>query len=584
MQWKLLASHLIVALVMGGMLYFWLSIKLDQYMTEETRAGLISESRLARLTVAREVSDLRRDAPAMAIAIARETRARVTFITMQGEVVGDSEVGVEELKELDNHLARPEVQAALRSGQGSAIRHSATIKTPMLYVAFPFRCAGGDKGILRLSLPLSALEKTKSSLHAILSFSFTVALITSLMLSYFLSRVSSRSLSTMAKIATRIGSGDLGVRVPVKGSDEVGELAQVMNDMAARIENELKSVAAEKNRLDTILRGMGEGVMVTDSRGMITLVNPAFRKLFDLKEDIEGKAVIEITRHPSLHHAFREVIETMSERIGEIDLPINGGKSLLTHWAPLMEKGMLGGVVAVFHDITELKRLEKVRRDFVANVSHELRTPVTVIKGYSETLLDGVLRTDTDKAGSFLEKIHRHSERLSTLIADLLALSELESGALPAEPVRVDFASTVDHVCALLEEKANAKGVVINRDLKGGGMVLGDRAKLEQVMMNLLDNAINYTPKGGAISILSADDGDMLKVSVRDTGIGIPARDLLRIFERFYRVDPARSREQGGTGLGLSIVKHIVQLYGGDVSAESTPGKGSIFSFTLRQA
>jgi len=584
MRKKLLLSHLLLVFVMGGILYGWLSTRLGEFMVEETRAGLLGEARLARLTSAREIRELRRDAPAMATAIGRETRARVTFISVKGEVLGDSDVSPAELKELENHLGRPEVQQALKSGQGSSIRYSATLMTTMLYVALPFHDSGGEDGVLRLALPLSSLQKTRSSLNAILFISLASALLVSLILSYILSNVTSRSLRTMSKIAAQIGNGEFGRRIPVLGRDEVGELAGVMNDMAARIEGELKSVAAEKNRLDTILRGMGEGVMVTDSRGVITLVNPAFRALLDLREDVEGKPLMDITRHPSLNEAFRKLIETKTECAEEFILPMNGGKTVQTHWVPLLEKEVLLGVVAVFHDISDLKRLEKIRRDFVANVSHELRTPVTVIKGYAETLLDGVLSTDPEKAAVFLEKIHRHAGRLASLIGDLLILSELESGVTTPEAAPVAIGPVIDHVCTLLEEKALSKNISIIQPGSGEtGEVLADRAKLEQVLVNLLDNAIKYTQDNGTITISSAETDGMLTIAVSDTGIGIPDNDLPRIFERFYRVDAARSREQGGTGLGLAIVKHILQLYGGSISVESRPGKGSTFSFTLKK-
>ncbi|HXE95938.1 MAG TPA: ATP-binding protein, partial [Dongiaceae bacterium] len=242
------------------------------------------------------------------------------------------------------------------------------------------------------------------------------------------------------------------------------------------------------------------------------------------------------------------------------------------------------GVVAVFHDISDLKKLEKVRRDFVANVSHELRTPVTVIRGYAETLLAGALTTDPERAGSFVEKIHNHAERLASLIGDLLTLSELESGEMAVQPAPLRIAEAAGHACALLEEKADAKRITIDlAPLREAPPVLADRGKLEQVLINLLDNAIKYTPENGSISISATAADDMVRIAVSDTGVGIPPKELPRIFERFYRVDPARSREQGGTGLGLSIVKHIVQLHEGTVAVESTPGKGSTFSFTLKK-
>ena len=584
-RWKLMASYLLLVLVMGGVLYAYLSHTLGDYQVAEIREGLLSEARLARLTVVKEIVTMRRDAPVAAAAIARETRSRVTIISLRGEVLGDSEVRPEELKELENHSNRPEVQAALKKGEGSAIRYSATLRTSMLYVAYPFTSAGKEEGILRLALPLSALEKTKSSLHAILGASLALATLLALVLSYILSNVTSRSLRTMAATAARIGKGEFGKRIPVKTRDEVGDLAMVMNDMAVRIEAQLGSMSAEKSRLDTILRGMGEGLMVTDGNGVITLVNPAFRSLFEIRDEVEGKPLIDITRHPALHDSFKMVVATKNERLEEITLRLEGEKTVLTHWVPLLDKGDIQGVVAVFHDITELKKLEKVRKDFVANVSHELRTPVTVIKGYAETLLSGLLEADPARAARFVEIIHDHSERLANLIGDLLALSELESGGIALDLQPTTLEGTVMNVCKLLGQKARDKKITIDPgSLAQVPQVLVDRGRLEQVLINLLDNALKYTPEGGMVEVSATDADGMVRVAVTDTGIGIPPKDLPRLFERFYRVDAARSRDQGGTGLGLSIVKHIVQLHGGTIAVESTPGKGSTFSFTLKKA
>jgi two-component system, OmpR family, phosphate regulon sensor histidine kinase PhoR len=584
-RWKLLASHLFVTLVMGGVLYSFLSHTLGKYMVDETRTGLLGEARLARLTSTREIREMRRDAPGAAVAIGRETGARVTFISLKGEVLGDSNVSPAKLKELENHLSRPEVQQALESGQGSSIRYSSTLQTDMLYVAFPFRSERGEGGVLRLALPLSSIQHSRADIQNILALSLAVALFISVILSFILSKVNSQSLLTMAKLTAQIGMGDFGRRVPVTSGDEVGKLSIVINDMAERIEGELKSVAAEKNRLYTILRGMGEGVMVTDATGVITLVNPAFRTLFDLREDVEGKPLINITRHPSLHDAFKNAVESKTERVEEFTLPLYEVKTLLTHWVPLLEGENLQGVVAVFHDISDLKRLEKVRRDFVANVSHELRTPVTVIKGYAETLISGALTTDPERAVGFLEKIHRHAERLASLVGDLLILSEIEAGEKPPllEPVALEGA--IGHACALLEEKARNKKINIERSgIEGAPSILADRGKFEQVMVNLLDNALKYTPENGSIFISAKGRDGLVAINITDTGIGIPTKDLPRIFERFYRVDTARSREQGGTGLGLAIVKHIIQQHGGSIAVESTPGKGSTFTVSLRYA
>lgn len=582
-RWKLMGSYLLLLLVMGMTLSAYLNHTLENYLVGGIRDHLLRETKLAGLMAEREIRDLRRDSPGVASDIGSQVQARVTVIDRSGEVLGDSEVPTANLMTLENHLNRPEVQQALKSGTGSAIRYSSTVRADLLYVAIPFGSIQGREGIIRLALPLSAVEKTKASLHANLGAALALALLLSIILSYILSNVTSRTLRTMAAAAASIGRGDFSRRLPVIGRDELGELARVMNEMTERLDEQLKRLSAEKSRLDAILRGMGEGLMVTDAGGTVVLVNPAFLKFFAI-DDVVGRPLLDISRHPALNRACRLVASTSQEYLEEITLPQEGEKTLLTHWVPLLENGEIRGVVAVFHDISDLKRLERIRKDFVANVSHELRTPVTVIKGYAETLMGGVLRTDPERAASFIGVIQSHAERLATLINDLLALSELESGGISLELKPVSLEGTVGHVCRLLEQKAHDKGITIDRGgVEGAPQVLADRGKLEQVLINLLDNAIKYTPENGSVSFSAVEAGEMVKISVTDTGIGIPPKDIPRIFERFYRVDTARSREMGGTGLGLSIVRHIVQLHGGTISVESTHGKGTIFSFTLKR-
>jgi two-component system phosphate regulon sensor histidine kinase PhoR len=580
-----MGSYLCLVLLMGGVLYGYLNHTLGNYLLTEIKDNLANETKLAALMSTREMMDLRRDAPAVAAVIGKEIKARVTIITNSGEVVGDSEVSADELRGLENHRNRPEILAARRDGTGTAIRYSSTLQTSMLYVARPLILKSGEGGTIRLAIPLALLDKTRSILHTIVGAAIALTLLAALVLSYVLSNFTSRSLRTMAAAAAQLGKGKFGLRVPVKSSDELGELAMVMNDMSTRIERQLTSISAERNRLDTILRGMGEGLMVTDARGVITLVNPAFRDLFAIGEEIEGRPLIDISRHPALHNAYKSIIASKCEQLEEITLHAGGEKTILTHWVPLLDGDRLQGVVAVFHDISNIKRLEKIRRDFVANVSHELRTPVSVIKGYAETLLSGTLASDPGRAVRFVEIIHSHSERLAALIGDLLILSELESGDSSLELTRISIEGSVRHALTLLEQKAASKGITIDSStLAGAPSVMADLARLEQVFINLLDNAIKYTAENGSVAISATDAGKMLKISVTDSGMGIPAKDLPRIFERFYRVDEARGRDQGGTGLGLSIVKHIVQAHGGTLSVESCPGQGSTFSFTLKKA
>ena len=582
-QWKLMACFSLLLAITGISIYAYLENTLHSFQVEENTTHLFNQARLARLMAMRDLGAGNADADGTAKRIGGVIRARITFVTPGGIVAGDSEVSREELRTLENHRDRPEIQQALATGSGKAIRYSATLHTPMLYVALPINHGEHIKGVIRLALPLSSLEKTEQHLRAMLAGTLAVALLVSLILSYLMTRVTSRSLNSMTEIAARFGKGDFAGRMMVGGSDELGELAGVMNTMADRIEGQLANISAEKNRLSAILRGMGEGLMVTDAKGSITLTNPSFHTLFGIEAEVSGRALVEISRHPALHAAFKSVMETGSERIEEMQLPLPGETTLLTHWVPLLEDGELTGVVAVFHDISELKRLELVRKDFVANVSHELRTPVSVIKGYAETLLAGVIIDDPKRAATFVETIHRHAERLTDIIADLLTLSEMESGRLPLALAPINLASVTNSVCKLLEEKARNKGVDVTcrgLDLQ----VVADRGRLEQIMLNLLDNAIKYTPEKGSVTISAESAGEKVRISVADSGIGIPARDLPRVFERFYRVDEARSREQGGTGLGLAIVKHIVQLHGGAISVKSEQGKGSTFIVTLKAA
>lgn len=574
---KLLSSYLLLVILLGSGLYLYLAFDLEERQVVAVREHLLDQARVAALMAAKEIRDPARDAPMVTALLAKAVRARVTVIARDGTVIGDSEVKGEDLTHLENHAGRPEIREAAKSGAGSSLRYSATLHLDMLYVAVPF----SDRGVVRLALPLSDLAKAKQKLKESLAAALAVAILASLVLSYLLSNVISGNLRTLAAAAARIGRGEFSTRVSVNSRDELGDLAEVLNDMAGRIAGQVNRLSLEKHRLDAIFRGMGEGVMVTDALGKVTLVNPAFCELFGSSE-AEGKLLLEVSRNPDLNAACREVTASGTEKVQELTA---AGKSILVHWVPLLEQEGLAGVVAVFHDITDIRTLERVRKDFVANVSHELRTPVAVIQGYAETLLSGDLEADQVRREHFLTIIHRHARRLSSLICDLLTLSELESGVIALVPEAVSLEGAVRHSISLVEQRAQEKGITLHcRELAEVGMVRADRRRLEQVLINLLDNAVKYSQEKGQVTVRADRVGDMVRIFVEDNGIGIPGKDLPRLFERFYRVDQARSREEGGTGLGLSIVKHLVQAQGGSVSVESTLGKGSVFSFTLKAA
>ena len=575
---KLMLSYVLLVVLITAVFYLFFELSLQKTFVEESRAGLMNQAALVDLLVEKE-GQLSQP---LAIKIGSAVKARVTLIAADGRVVGDSDISREHVDELQNHLDRPEVQAALKDGSGSAVRSSVTLRRDMLYVAHSVD-ASGASGVVRLALPLDNLARATRSMHSLLGIVALLTVVAAVMLSYLLSNVTSRPLREIAAAAGRIGRGELGVSIPVTTHDEVGELAGVLNDMSGRIDGQMKRLSREKQRLDTILRGMGEGVMVASSGGVISLVNPAFGPLFGIQGNIEGKSLIEISRHPDLLSAFNDLRVTGGELVREITIP--PGTTLLTHWVPLRVDGDDQGVVAVFHDISDMKRVENMRRDFVANVSHELRTPVTVIKGYADTLLNGVLDADPQRSKQFVQVIQQHTERLSVLINDILTLSRLESKETALDQEPIDAWNAVATACMLVGEHADFKNITLINEIQPEvHHVMADHGRLEQVVVNLLENAVKYTPEGGTVRVSSEDQGEFIRFAVSDTGIGISSGDMSRIFERFYRVDQARSREQGGTGLGLAIVKHIVQLHGGEVSVSSEPGRGSVFSFTLRKA
>ncbi len=578
-QWKLMLSYLLLTLVCGGVLMGYLYRRLDSNLISEIHRNQIAQTRLAATLLAQNTPSA--DLNMLVRSAGTAIESRVTLISSDGTVLADSGVAARDLALLENHLDRPEVRLAIQSGVGTAIRYSETIKSRMLYVAIPFISAGGN-GYIRTALPLASLDRTKAELHAILGAAALAAVMLSFALSWLLATYTVRPLRSMVTAARRFGRGEFDERIQVTGNDEVSELAVVLNDMAADIRRNLDVMADEKNRLDGILRGMGEGVLVTDNAGTVQLVNPAFREMFSLEGAIEGSLFIEICRHPSLVKSFRTVVAGSLELHDELEL-LDPPRTLLTHWVPLNVEGELQGVVAVFHDISQIKRLEMVRSDFVANVSHELRTPISVISGYAETLATGHLCTaDPVQAERFIGVIHSHAGRLAHLLDDILALSRLESSQLSLNISRIRLVDLLQSGSNLVEHVAAEKGVQVEC-LQGDSdmMIEGDEARLEQVLVNLLDNAVKYTSPGGRVTVSAHRHGSGVEIRVADTGIGIPEKDLQRIFERFYRVDNARSRELGGTGLGLAIVKHIVQLHGGEISVTSIPGKGSTFTVKL---
>ncbi len=513
----------------------------------------------------------------------RQLGARVTVIAADGRVLAESDR--DSTRDLENHAGRPEVRQALASGVGSDVRRSVTLGRDLLYVAVPLEREGERRAVLRLALPIQDVDEARALVRRTVAGGAMLAVAVAMVIGLFVSRRITRPLRGMEGAARRMAEGDLAQTVPVVGTDEVAALGVALNRTAVALREKIERLGDEQAKVRTILDGMIEGVVALDDRGRLLLLNPAARAMFGVGNGIpEGRPFLEVIRQKDLLDLVGEVRVSGAPARHELELgpPVN--RVVAARGAPLGLGPGAAGVLLVLNDVTELRRLERVRSEFVANVSHELRTPLTCIKGYLETLLDGAL-DDRTHARRFLEVAGTHAERLDRLIDDLLELSNIESGRVTLVPMRLDLGEVVAGVEAMFERQTAQGRLTVERAVPPGLAVRADRDRLVQILVNLVDNAVKFTPEGGKVRIEAALVGaGRVEVRVQDTGIGIPSTDLPRITERFYRVDKTRSREVGGTGLGLAIVKHLVQAHGGELRIESALGHGTTVSFTLPAA
>ena len=392
-----------------------------------------------------------------------------------------------------------------------------------------------------------------------------------------------KPINKIIQISRKYSKGDFSHKIYHDSRDEIGELADNLNKMAVGIGEKIKDISSQSQQLRAIFNSMIEGVIVTDQAGRVISINYAVERIFKVnKGDVEGKILIEAVRNNDISEIISLIIKVGKPVSKEITLAYPVQRIFEVNATPIFHNNSISGCLAVIHDITELRRLETMRRDFVANVSHELKTPLTSIKGFVETLLNGALE-DKENNRNFLKIIQDHTERLDNLVNDLLSLSHLESQEIKINKKEFSLVSQGKEVIAGFKSQIKGKGIEIINQLPQELMVDADKNRIEQVFVNLIDNAIKFNKAKGYVKIQSELSEDKIKIIIEDSGMGIPQRDIPRIFEKFYRVDKARSRELGGTGLGLSIVKHIIELHGGSVGVESTEGLGSKFWFILPQ-
>jgi len=518
--------------------------------------------------------------------------ARVTLIASDGTVMADSAVADADLPTLENHKSRVEVQQAFVAGQGRDVRQSHTTGERTMYRALLVRPPNqGAPIVVRVGLPMVLVDREIAEFKQQLLLAFGIAFLITLAMTLWLARSITRPIMEIASAAQQLGSGTQLIQIRTTARDEVGFLAATLNQLTDQLHAKIDELSEDRAQLLAVLTSMVEGVMVLDSRGQVLQINPALERIFGISRvEARGRPYAELFRHQQLNDLITTMLRMGTHRQDEIVLPLTG-RCLQIEASPAGgQRENEACAVLVFHDITELRHLEKIRKDFVANVSHELRTPLTSIKGYVEALLDGA-KDDPTASAKFLDIILKQSDRLNLIITDLLELSKIESGRVSLKKELVDLRIVVERTSAIMKPLADKSRhrlvMAVDPSLPS---LEGDEGRLVQVLTNLLDNAIKYTPPGGTITVSAAmarpvGNAELLtntiEICIADTGIGIPEQDRPRVFERFYRVDKARSRELGGTGLGLAIVKHLVEGHGGQVWVEANRPQGSRFIVRL---
>ena len=578
--WKFFLTYLVLIVICALTVGIFATVSLRNYYLEGIASNLKSSAHLVKNLVKQDLSsgnvsniDFRSKI------LGKEISTRITIIDKEGLVLGDSR---EDPGNMGSHADRSEVKEALTGKTGRSIRYSNTLRMDMMYLAIPIIRSGQIIGVTRLSLPLAEVETKIDYIHRVILAGALLAAVVALGIGLLVARKTTKPLRDMAGLARNIASGDFGGKIKVHSNDEIGKLAHAFNQMAEELKTKIQTITDDRNQMQAVLTSVIEGVVAVDGNERVILFNSAIEEMLNLDRDrVLGQFFWEVIRNSELNALLKEAMEEKRLQTKELILLFPQEKIFEVHALPIKGEEDISGVVAVLHDITEIKRLEKMRTEFVANVSHELRTPITSIKGFIETLKDGAIE-EPENNRRFLNIIETHAERLNNLISDLLELSRIESREIGMEFHPVNLRESIENVVFNFRRAVEQKGYIVEIDIPlDFPQVVADPEKMEQVFSNLLDNAIKFTPEKGKICIRAIDRGKNVQIEISDTGIGIPREHLPRLFERFYRVDKARSREIGGTGLGLSIVKHIIQAHGGKVGVESESDKGSKFYFIL---
>ena len=575
---KLILNYVGIVLVIVLAIYAYLDYSTKQNLSERITGELTVQANLTREFLLDKLPD-RFDYEVVDGIVDRLGAAsgvRLTFIGHDGIVWGDTQRDGQQLRNLDNHRNRPEVQEAVVSGIGIVERSGDTVKTTFRYLALPLIRQGELVGVCRVALPTTEIGTPTVQFRWLLLLTICAGIGFAIFFGIIATNVAKKPVRDLTRATKSLATGQLNSRVSVAASGQFGELSNHFNQMANRIETQIHEISRERNLRDSILSRMVEGVLLIDSQFAITYANSAAMTMLDFPVHYQVLSLTESVPEPALERLLMQVKQTGKAGFAEINLVGSTERETEVIIVPV------GGEYLVsLHDVSQLRKLERIRSDFVANVAHEMRVPLTSIHGYAETLLNGALE-DKDANERFIEKILQQSARLSQLVSDLLDLSQLESGEvkLKLQPCEIDgFQDIILNLFEPVFEEADLKFEWRVPDHLP--RVPADKRLIGQVLANLIENAIKYTTEGGCITISAEANESEVVVHVQDTGIGIPAEALPRIFERFYRVDKGRSREMGGTGLGLAIAKHILLQHGGRIWVDSSTGEGSVFHFAL---
>lgn len=554
-------------------------VRLNYINSVEER--LISNSKLiSEVLKSQNIEEI--DLNNIAKSYSKEIETRITFINKDGEVVGDSDIDIDSL---ENHKNRPEIAKAFENEIGVSQRYSESLGTSMYYVAIPFSYDSSPSLVVRLAVPLKDIAQYTRNLIKYILISALAGLFIAIILAVrYINRVT-YPIVELSKATKSITQGNYGEKVYFESDDELGALAENFNIMSTELRENIRELSSSNTNLKAILKSMINGVIALDNNKRVMFINPAAEKMFQIREkDIKGKYLLEVIRNNRLDEDIERLLQSNVE--GEIEIEINHPitKTMRVYTNPIklaVDPTRKIGVLIIVQDVTEMRKLERMRKDFVANVSHELKTPLTSIKGFIETLKSGAAEKK-ELRDKFLNIIDIESSRLNSLIQDLLVLSDIENNRRKINKESINTNKAIFEVLEFLSELAKKKDIEIINKVNGNlPAIYGNRGWFKQMMINLVDNAIKYTPEGGKVIITAYTVDRNLIIKIKDTGIGIDKEHIDRLFERFYRVDKARSRRVGGTGLGLAIVKHIVIAFRGNIKVKSKLDEGTEFKISL---